>query len=320
MKSKLPKGRPTKEDSSQLRAEIFQMLLSRWRRQSGGSLLQHREVEQALHINRKTVNTIFRDIADISADITLSSEGIRAGRQTYYHDNLPVAREWKDAIADKLVGLIPASATLACSAGTTVACCVKRLIEAGDYHVIVTNNMGVIDQLSCGDISNLIFTGGEYKPGIHGCVGDKVVEAFGEARCGAALIGVSGINEEGELFVRHFEEIAVDKQIVRSVTNDIFILAHIGKLAQVDTWRFTSISDLLQDERRPNLKIYLITNPCELLSKEKHLQESAEKVYDALRKIDPIRVKVITATSNGNRSNRDEGDGKRLGKRRSFVD
>jgi len=286
------KGRPNKNKSLQIRVDVFRMLLEKWLYCPGDTLLEHREVENKLSLNIKTVKDIFQDIADISTDIVLGSEGIRTSRQTYYYDNLPIAREFKNAIADEFVKQIPKDVTLACSAGTTVTSCVRRLIEKRDYHVIVTNNIGVINQLSYGDISNLIFTGGEYKPGIHGCVGDTVVGAFADAKCQAALIGVSGINEEGDLFVRHFEEVAVNKQIIRSVTKDIFIVAHADKLSQIDTWRFGNIRELVRDSQKPDLNVCVITNAYELLS-EQNRREQAEKVYNSLLKIDDKKVKVI---------------------------
>jgi len=160
------RGRPTKNDYMQIRAEVFKMVFAKWKDPSAVQLLKYSDVEAALHVDRKTVRAIFQDIADTSADMLLVSEGIRSRRDTYYHSNVPKARDLKDALADEFVRLIPTNVTLACCAGTTVATCVRRLIETGHYHVIVTNNIGVLDQLSSGDISNLVFTGGEYKRGL----------------------------------------------------------------------------------------------------------------------------------------------------------
>lgn len=280
--SHLTKGRPTTQDYLQLRSEIFKMLFAKWKDPAADPVLKYRDVEAALHINIKTIRTIVKDISDASVGMVLIPGGIRSRRETYYHNNLTKARKIKDALADEFVKRIPQDVTLACCAGTTVALSVKRLIEEGHYHVIVTNNIGVLDQLGGSDIANLVFTGGEYKPGIHGCVGSKAVEAFGEARCQAALIGVSGINDEGDLFVRHSEEIPVYNQILRSVTDYVFIVADARKLSQVDTWCFMNIHQLLEDKQKPNLKVCLITNSYKSLEDE-HLRDRAEIVYKSLK-------------------------------------
>lgn len=296
LENRLPqkRGRPTKGDSLQLRTEIFKMLLAKCEESPEKSLLEYRAVEEALRINGKTVRAIFSEIANISADIALCPEGICVGYQTYYHSNVRRELGFKNAIAKEFVQLIPSNVTLACSAGTTVTYCVKHLVETRHYHVIVTNNMGIVDQLKGSDIANLVLSGGEYKPGIHGCVGNKAVEAFKDARCEAALIGISGINDEGELFLRHCEEIAVLDRIVRTVTHFIFIVADIYKLTQVDTWRFAKISQLLDDKQRPDLRIYLITNSHDSLSQDKYLRDRAKKVCNVLQNMDP-RLEVVLA-------------------------
>lgn len=277
------RGRPTKQDSLQLRAEAFRMLLNRGQEYPENPIVHYRDAENALHVNAKTVRAIFRDIADISSEVTLVPEGIRLGRESYYHNNLRIERTAKNTIADRFVELVPPNVTLACSAGTTVAFCVKRLVESKRYHVIVTNSVGIIDQLVVTDISNLVFTGGEYRSGVHGCVGNKAVEAFKEARCEAALIGVSGVNDKGELFVRHSEEIGVLNQIVQSVTGFVFVVADIHKFTQEDTWRFVSVPELLNDKNRPGLQIYFVTNAYEALPRQNNLQDRAKRVYEALK-------------------------------------
>jgi len=294
--SHLTKGRPSIQNYIQLRSEVFKKLLAKGRDVSSEPLMKYSDLANDLHINLKTIRSVIEDIRDVSAEFVLTSGGIRI-RQTYFHKNLRKAREIKDALADKFVELIPKDVTLACSAGTTVAFCVKRLIEEGQYHVIITNNVGVIDQLSGSDITNLIFTGGEYKPAIHCCVGNPAIEAFREAKCQAALIGVSGINEKGDLFVRHYDEIPVYNQILRSVIEKVFIVADARKLSQEDTWSFMSIRQLLEDEQRPNLNVYLITTRCQSLD-DLHSRNRACAVFEALSSVHKRFHVVLAETVN----------------------
>lgn len=275
-------GRLHKTDSLELRTSAFRLLFEKWKKETA-PLLKYQDVARSLAINSKTARAVLQDIADISADIVIVSDGIRAGRDTYYHDHVRIAREAKDKIADKFVTLIPQNVTLACPAGTSVAYCVRRLIEERRYHVIVTSNMGVLDLLARGDIANIVFTGGEYAPSIHGCVGNDAVEAFKRARCQAALIGVSGISESGELFVRHTPEVAVLNQIVQSATERIYIVADLGKCLQPDTWRFAEIPQLYKEKSNTDLEICLITCPDKNMDKQQI--EQAKKVAYALQKM-----------------------------------
>ncbi|MHC4171379.1 MAG: DeoR/GlpR family DNA-binding transcription regulator [Planctomycetota bacterium] len=274
-------GRLTKENSLALRGDALEMLLDKWRSDDIEPLLKYKDAEKALHVDRKTARSVLRDIADISADIVIVSDGIRVGRDTYYHKHARIAREAKDKMANKFASLIPPNVTLACSPGTTVSYCVRRLIEERQYHVIVTNNIGVLDMLARSDIANLVFTGGEYVSAIHACVGNDAVEAFNRAKCQAALIGVSGISESGELFVRHSPEVGVLYQIVQSVTHLIYIVADLRKFLQPDTWRFARIPQLCTEKL--NLEIYLITCPDKSLNKDELAHVT--KVVKALQKM-----------------------------------
>ncbi len=298
--SRLSKGRPAKQDSLWYRSEVFKILFARWENLDADPVLKYSDVAADLHIGIKTIRTIVKEISDASTSMVLVPRGIRVRRETYYHNSLTKARGIKDDLADEFVKRIPPDVTLASCAGTTVALSLKRLIEEGHYHVIVTNSIGALDQLGGSDIANLVFTGGEYKPGIHGCVGSKAVEAFKEARCQAALIGISGINDKGDLFVRHSEEIPVYNQILRSVTDYVFIVADARKLAQVDTWCFNNIRQLLEDEQRPNLKVCLITNSYQSLEDEhsrdraKIVCKSLKSIRDENNRLDVVIVKKTT--------------------------
>jgi len=295
-------GRPKESKSRELRIEVLKMLYDKHKESTGNTILTYNEVEKNLNnrnlqVNRKTTRSLLNEVAVISTDITLVPDGILLRPETYYHNSLKKYPGLKYDIANEFVEVLHKNAdlaTLACSAGSTVAISIKRLVEKRRYHVIVTNNFGIIDQLrGIVDVGSIIICGGEYNAGLHGCIGNQAVEAFDRAKCEAAVIGVSGINGEGELFVRHCEEIGVNQQILKSVTKYVFIVADVNKLVQEDTWRCAVVSDLLQDEKRPDLRVFVITNPIDKLPEKKKLKEQAKKVCEALQNIK--RVEVIFA-------------------------
>lgn len=235
--------------------------------------------EKVQRVSIKSVRAIFRDISDILPEVVPSADGVHIGREAFYWASYRTASEWKTEIAEKCVKLIAPNITLACGPGSTVVYCIKRVIQEGHCFVIVTNNAGIIDHAANSRISDLVFVGGEYNANIHGCVGVAAVEGFKKAKCHAALVGVSGINEAGDLFVRHSEEVPVVREMIQSVSDIIFIVAHARKLIQVDAWKFINIRDLL--EKKPHLEIHLITNPCKSLGEKD--RDRAEHVVQELR-------------------------------------
>lgn len=291
--AKAKPGRPRKDDSKKLRLNTFELLWSA--SQDAGSepvLVTYRELAEKLSIDLRTARVVLSDLQYFGTQIKFAQDGVHLGSIAYYHTNLAIASSQKDGIADSFVRVIPPNVTLACSCGTTVTRCARRLFENSQYHVIVTNNIGVIDELNDTNSGNLVFSGGHYHRGFHGCVGESAIATFQNAKCEAALIGVSGINEQGELFVRHDQEIPVLYQILASVQRLVYVVADARKLTLEDTWRFIRLSDLLQDEQRPDLKIKIITSPEDTLQ-EKSLRIRAKKVRQALGAMD--RVEVIVA-------------------------
>lgn len=293
-------GRPSGEQSRDYRTRALEMLFEKAKKNPREPILEASEVATNLDVNIRTARRILGDLVELGSQIRRDPKGIRLGGIYYYHTMLNTNRELKNYIAEETLELMPRGATLSCSPGTTVALAVRRLVEERQYHVMVTNSIGVLDQIAGSEISNLVLTGGEYHHGIHGCVGTQAVETFRNARTSCALVGVSGINEKGELFVRHSVETSILDAIVRSVQNKIFVVADVHKLTQEDTWQFASIRDLLKDKR--DLEVYLVTNSLERLISESKQQtdeqrkqetkqvDRASEVLQALRKIKGLKI------------------------------
>lgn len=293
--SRLKKGRPSEKNARLLRAEALELILDKRQKSTEDYKLTFKEIEQKLKVNRRRSKSIFREISAISADVTFITDGILVKRETYYHNHLGMDWPLKDALADKVVDIFPNDVTtVACSGGTTVAICVKRFAERRRYHEFFTNNVGVIDQVGGSrEIGKVVLTGGSYDSDVHGCVGDQSIEEFKKARCEAALIGVSGINKEGELFVKHCVEKPVNKQIIKFTKSYIFIVADINKFTQEDSWQWATITtDILSDRERKGLAVYVVTNSLDKLS-DKKKREQAKNVIASLSKMD--RVTVVLA-------------------------
>ncbi|MHC4534672.1 MAG: DeoR/GlpR family DNA-binding transcription regulator [Planctomycetota bacterium] len=291
-KSRLKKGRPLEKNSRLLLVDVLELLLNRRQEASADKKLTFVEIEMKLNVPRRRLKSILRKISEVSSGITFVSDGILVQRETYYHKHLDLDNDLKDVLADKVVSILPNDViTVACSGGTTVAKCVKRFAERKRYHEFLTNNLGVIDQIGGSrEIGTVVLTGGRYDSGVHGCVGDQSIEEFKKARSEAALIGVSGINAKGELFVKHYVEKPVNKQIIKSTTNYIFIVADITKFTKEDSWQWATIdTDILNENERRDLELIIVTNdPVELSDNQK--REQAQRVIASLKKIEKVTV------------------------------
>ncbi len=181
---------------------------------------------------------------------------------------------------------------LALGPGSTVLICTKVLAEEEKLpNVIVTNSLGVYDALKGYQITDLILTGGEYKAEIHACVGRGAVEGFRNARCEVSILGVSAINNDGELLVKYYDETDVLKQMLWSTSKRIFVVTSNEKFVSRDTFPVARIKELLEEIN--NVEIYIVTNSCKDLE-DKEKQRQVKEVASTLEKIgNGKRLKII---------------------------
>lgn len=290
-KSPRGRGRPKRDASLELRSQVLLELLKRDPRSREEQIMLYQELADKYEVTVRSVRAILANLATLSGKLHFTQTGVKIGSNSYYRANLAVAQSAKEAIADKLVDIISPNISLACSCGTTVARCVRRLYEEREFHTIVTNNCGVVDEVREFEVQKMIMlTGGQYSSQIHGLVGETAEEAFKNESCEAALIGVSGINKKGVLYVCHAEEIPALKQVVESAVSEVYIVADIRKLLQGDTWRFSTIDKLADGKRTQEFGVKVITTSPETL--EETVREQACGVLRAIEKMGGVEVHI----------------------------
>ncbi len=274
-------GRPKTVDSQNLLAQIYVWIQKR--KNESTKRITHEEVEKEFGLSPVRARSILSDLAQLTLMLKPDPEGITLVNDTcsYYWSQMSVNSELKEAVAAKTAALLPRYTTVACSPGTTVARVIRRIMETSNYVSIITNSMGAMD-LIFQYPSTLEFTGGTYNAATHSCLGDRARSSFKEAHCSRAVVGVSGVDKDGNLFVKHREEVQVLEQIVASATDEIFVVATIDKLAQGDMWRFGSIEKFLK--QGPGRPVRLVTNPLEQFPQSiAERKPLAERVFAALR-------------------------------------
>jgi DeoR/GlpR family transcriptional regulator of sugar metabolism len=285
-------------ESDAIRFELFKILYAKYGQR--GFHLAFSDIASAFQIDARTASQAVYDIIEFSAALHPDPHGVTLKPQSYYQENLASEPETKKRLAAAFLAEMKANTNntnrvhaLACGNGTTVTSCVRVLLPERDlYNVLITSNLGIIESQKGGPIYNLTLCGGVFKSEINGCVGSQAVRTFEDSRCEAALIGVSGINTRGELFVRYSEETEVLKQIANSTTSHIYVVASAKKLSQEDTFKFLDIRDTL--ERKANIRFTIITSPFQELDTQEK-KDKAEVVYNKLKEMDK-KVKVVMAS------------------------
>lgn len=264
---KRQRGRPSKDEKDADVVDAFQLLMMRVEGRSAS--LTFKDVARDLRMTDARARAVATRLIDFVTRIRSGPAGLKLvdDSASYYWSKINENTMLKEAIAAEAVKLVPPSSTIACSPGTTVARTVARILEMHPYMSVITNSFGVLDHIPHVHHSTIQFVGGTYDPATHSCLGDEALESLtGTAEAGRtgptwshAIIGVSGIDLGGNLFVKHREEVKILKALATKTTDEVLIVASVEKLAQSDTWSFTTIEQLSTGSR----SVKIITNPIE---------------------------------------------------------
>jgi len=298
--------RPIISDSLNLRKDLFAFLYLMERNNSlHKDKIEFKDIKLENNKFRdiRTLKLALSDIMDFChSGITLNNHGIEIPKYSYYHEHKWENKKEKFDIANTLSVLVENNdhpwATFF-SAGSTAKISFVELQKKGLNKVVVTNNKAIIDSLKGDENSSVIFTGGEFKFQINASVGSGALTGFGLARCDTSIVGISGINREGNVFIRFYEEIQVLRQIIKNTNKRIYLVASQDKISKEDTFNFINLDQLLQD--REKLEVYLVTNkPSESKPKPKSKSKSESKsptqaeINTTIKALKEMNVNVVT--------------------------
>lgn len=274
-------GRPSKIKAEGIRVQALDWLLA-------GEELTATGLRDRLGCSLKAARRILADIERLHLELARTQRGLRVGgSSSYYPNSLGRFRQLKDRVAEKVCEIAKGLRSLACGPGTTAALCARQLREEGGCSVIVTCNLGLIDLLGEGGVGAIEVVGGMYDDSIHACVG-RAAQGFRQAHCEAAIVGVSGIDLHGRLYVAHSSEVPVICELLRMATADIYIVFDSTKIGKTDTFEFITIQALLGEPSHPSRTVHLVTNS---LDAKDDRYETKAKAMDTLSKIDGVEVR-----------------------------
>ncbi|MBS3803127.1 MAG: DeoR family transcriptional regulator [Oleiphilaceae bacterium] len=201
-----------------------------------------------------TPQTIRRDINNLDKLGQLRRYHGGAGMPTTSTTNLTYAErqihhlEEKKRIAQAVKNWVPDNSSLFINIGTTTETIAKALLEKAGLTVI-TNNLHVASILSSRDDFRVIIAGGVVRNRDGGVMGEATLDFVRQFKVDIAIIGISGIDSEGELLDFDYQEVQVAQAIIENSRNIYLAADHskVGRNAMVRLGHISQATHLFTD-------------------------------------------------------------------------
>jgi len=204
-----------------------------------------------------TVQTIRRDLTQLSdaghvarfhggAGLPSSVENIDYSARKVLHLNE------KRRIARLVARHIPEHSSVFINIGTTTEAVARELLNHKDLRFI-TNDLHVALQLSANPNFSVVIAGGTVRNRDGGVVGQSANDMIAQFRVDIAVIGISGIDEDGTLLDYDYDEVRAAQAIV-SNARQVFLVADHTKFSRrpmVRAGAITAVSALFTDQPVP---------------------------------------------------------------------
>jgi DeoR family glycerol-3-phosphate regulon repressor len=158
---------------------------------------------------------------------------------TAYNTRADQMRDEKQRIAEAIAAHIPDNASLFINIGTTTEAIARALLGHQNLKVI-TNNLHVASILAGKDDFEVLIAGGTVR-GDGGVVGQAAVDFIEQFRVDFAVVGISGIDEDGSLLDFDYQEVRVSRAIIDNA-RQVFLAADSSKFGRNAVVRLGPIS------------------------------------------------------------------------------
>jgi DeoR family glycerol-3-phosphate regulon repressor len=203
-----------------------------------------------------TPQTIRRDINQLAeANLLRRYHGGAAYdssvENTAYAMRADQMRDEKQRIGEAIAAQIPDHASLFINIGTTTESIARALLNHSHLKII-TNNLHVASMLSAKDDFDVLLTGGNVRRD-GGVVGQASVDFINQFKVDFALVGISGIDEDGSLLDFDYQEVRVSQAIIANA-RQVILAADSSKFGRNAMIRLGPISlvDCLVTDQQPS--------------------------------------------------------------------
>jgi len=205
------------------------------------------EVEALANAFEVTTQTIRRDLNELSQIGLLARVHGGAVVSTRvanvaYAERRSVAAPEKQAIGAATAAMIPDGCSVILNIGTTTEEVARALVDKNDL-VVITNNLNVVSILSGTPRKEIILAGGVVRQSDGAIVGDEAVEFIRRFRADFAIIGCSGIDEDGAIMDFDLREVAVARAIVENARRSILVCDRL-KFERTAPVRICAVTDM----------------------------------------------------------------------------
>ncbi|AQY64608.1 MULTISPECIES: DeoR/GlpR family transcriptional regulator [Pseudomonas] len=212
-------------------------------------------IEEMAQLFVVTPQTIRRDINQLAdANLLRRYHGGAAYdssvENTAYAMRADQMRDEKQRIGEAIAAQIPDHASLFINIGTTTESIARALLNH-NHLKIITNNLNVATMLSAKDDFDVLLTGGSVRRD-GGVVGQASVDFINQFKVDFALVGISGIDEDGSLLDFDYQEVRVSQAIIANARK-VILAADSSKFGRNAMIRLGPISlvDCLVTDQQP---------------------------------------------------------------------
>ncbi len=158
----------------------------------------------------------------------------------------------KRRIGQAVARQVPNQASLFITLGTTTEEVAKALMDHQGLRVI-TNNLNVAMILSANPSFEVIVAGGVVRHRDRGITGEPTIEFMNQFKVDFAIMGISGIDQDGTLLEFDYREVRVLQTIMANARTVFLATDHtkFGRNAMVRLGRLSQVDALFTDEPLP---------------------------------------------------------------------
>jgi DeoR family glycerol-3-phosphate regulon repressor len=213
-----------------------------------------------------TVQTIRRDVNMLATEGRLSryrgGAGIASSIENMEYERRQVVNlAAKQRIAAHVATEIPNQASLFINIGTTTEQAARALLLHRELKII-TNNINVAKIMSENPNFSVVMAGGKVRNRDGAVTGQLTVQMLDQYRCDIGIIGISGIDLDGDLFDFDLDEVLCAQAIIRNSRRVFLVADHskFGRPAMVKVGHISEISALYTDAPPPDSIAAILKN------------------------------------------------------------
>ncbi|MEJ2417723.1 MAG: DeoR family transcriptional regulator [Exilibacterium sp.] len=199
-----------------------------------------------------TVQTIRRDVNQLSDEGKISRFHGGVGLPSSVENIKGLNMSEKNRVANLVAQHIAPHSSLFINIGTTTETVARELLQHEDLRFI-TNNLNVATLLNAHSDFEVVVAGGKVRSHDGGIVGQTANDMISQFRVDYAVIGISGIDDDGTLLDYDHDEVRATQTII-SNARQVFLVADHTKFSRrpmVRAGSITQVSALFTDRLPP---------------------------------------------------------------------